>query len=149
MQIWIDHLTGDINTINGLNHYIGMKNIVEADFKEFLYLPKLLGAIIAIGILAALWGKRLGNYIFLGSISALGAWVLYDMYLWGYDYGHNLDPKAAINVPGMSYQPPLIGYKELLNFLAYSGPDTGGWVMLCSALMVSGVIFYEWKFNRK
>lgn len=149
MQIWIDHLTGDINTINGLNHYIGMKHIIEADFKEFLYLPKLLTAIIAIGVLAAAWGRRVGLFVFLGSIAALGAWVLYDMYLWGYDYGHNLDPTAAIKVPDMTYQPPLIGYKELLNFLAYSGPHTGGWFMLGSATLVSLVIFYEWKFNKK
>jgi copper chaperone NosL len=25
MKIWIDKITGDLNTINGLNHYIGMK----------------------------------------------------------------------------------------------------------------------------
>jgi copper chaperone NosL len=28
----------------------------------------------------------------------------------------------------MSYQPPLIGFKQLLNFGAYSFPDTGGWL---------------------
>lgn len=31
-----------------------------------------------------------------------------DFYLWEYDYGHNLNPKAPIKIPGQSYQPPLI-----------------------------------------
>jgi copper chaperone NosL len=30
----------------------------------------------------------------------------------------------------MSYQPPLIGYKQLLNFGAYSMPDIGGWIFI-------------------
>jgi copper chaperone NosL len=51
-----------------------------------------------------------------------------DFYRWNYEYGHNLDPNAAIKVPGMAYQPPLIGYKQLLNFGAYSIPDIGGWM---------------------
>ncbi len=50
-----------------------------------------------------------------------------DFYLWEYDYGHNLDPTAAIKIPGMSYQPPLIGSKPLLNFNASSWPGPGGW----------------------
>jgi copper chaperone NosL len=126
-----------------------MRIIDESMFPEFIYLPKILMAIIGIGVLAALWGKRLGIWIFLGSIAALGIGVLYDMYLWGYDYGHNLDPMAAIKVPDMTYQPPLIGYKELLNFLAYSGPDTGGWLMLVSGGILGFVLFIEWKFNKK
>lgn len=147
MKIWIDHLTGDINTINGLNHYIGMRHIEEAQFTEFIYLPKILMAIIAIGLAAALWGRRWGVMAFLASIAALGSWVLYDMYQWGYDYGHNLDDKAAIKVPDMTYQPPLIGYKELLNFLAYSGPDTGGWILSAVAGLLTAILIYEWKRN--
>jgi len=63
--------------------------------------------------------------------------------LWGYDYGHNLDPTAAIIVPGMSYQPPLIGTKQLLNFTAFSGPDIGGWIFVVSAVMVIGTLGFE------
>ena len=57
-----------------------------------------------------------------------------DMYQWGYKYGHNLDPTAPIQVPGLSYQPPLIGHKKLLNFDAYSYPDTGGWVFVLECI---------------
>jgi hypothetical protein len=51
---------------------------------------------------------------------------LIDFYLWEYDYGHNLDPRAAIKIPGAAFQPPLIGYKQLLNFRAVSLPHIGG-----------------------
>ena len=72
-----------------------------------------------------------------------------DFWKWEYNYGHNLDPHAAIIVPGMAYQPPLIGYKQLLNFAAYSVPDTGGWIFVgCGALMLIGILL-EWSKKAK
>jgi copper chaperone NosL len=78
-----------------------------------------------------------------------GITAMVDFYKWGYDYGHNLDPKAAIQVPGLSYQPPLFGHKTLLNFDAYSYPDVGGWVIIICATMFFIVWGYEWYKSRK
>ncbi|MDP2043528.1 MAG: hypothetical protein Q8S14_11330 [Algoriphagus sp.] len=130
MKIWIDHLSGNVDQINGVNHYIGMRHIGDEMFPEFGFLIYIIGGLIALGIIAFLIGKRWSLYTFFGLMTLFGLAVLADMYQWGYKYGHNLDPKAAIKVEGMSYQPPLIGYKELLNFLAYSGPDTGSWILM-------------------
>jgi hypothetical protein len=149
MKIWIDKLSGQVDIINGVNHYIGMKHIGEEMFPEFQYLIYVVGFIIGFGVFTALIGKRWALWGFFILISLLAVGVLVDMYLWGYDYGHNLNPTAAIKVPGMSYQPPLIGYKQLLNFLAYSGPDTGGWILTAAALLVVGVLGYELKFAKK
>ena len=35
MSIYVDHIGGDIDIINGLNHYIGMRTIHANDFIEF------------------------------------------------------------------------------------------------------------------
>ncbi len=129
MQIWMDRLTGNIASINNMNHYIGMAPISEEMFPEFTYMKYIIGSVMAIGIIAALWGRIAGLVFYVAVLLLLGIGVLIDMYMWGYEYGHNLDPTAAIKVPDMTYQPPLIGYKQLLNFLAYSGPDTGGWIL--------------------
>ena len=73
-----------------------------------------------------------------------------DFYRWNYEYGHNLDPNAAIKVPGMAYQPPLIGYKQLLNFGAYSIPDTGGWMLVGAGVLLFYIVFKEFNlFKRK
>jgi copper chaperone NosL len=95
----------------------------------------VLGAIIALGLLAAATGRRWLTYAWVLGLVAMSGLALYDMWQWGYQYGHNLDPKAAISIPDMTYQPPLIGFKQLLNFGAWSLPDIGGWV-LGAALMV-------------
>src|SRR5688500_2780470 len=58
MKIWLDKLSGDVEIINGLNHYIGMKHIKVEMFPEFKIMPWLVGGILAIGVIAALVGKR-------------------------------------------------------------------------------------------
>ena len=50
------------------------------------------------------------------------------------DYGTNLDPNAILKLQNpdgtpMSYKPPLIGHKQLLNFDAYSYPRMGAYMM--------------------
>jgi copper chaperone NosL len=75
--------------------------------------------------------------------------ALYDFYKWGYDYGHNLDPAAAIKVPGLTYQPPVVGHKTLLNFDAYSYPDIGGWIIIVAGAIFFAVYSFEWYKNRK
>lgn len=148
MKIWINNLTGDVRTISALNHYIGMKHIEVEMFPEFGYMIYIVGFIIGFGLLTALINKRfmLVSYVLL--LVATGAAALVDFWLWGYDYGHNLNPEAPIIIPGMAYQPPLIGTKILLNFTAFSGPDIGGWIFIIVGLTLIGILFYELKMNK-
>jgi len=149
MQIWLYKITGQVEIINGLNHYIGMKHIKEEMFPEFTFLVYIIGFFIVYGLAVAISGSRklLGSYCILLIVFAIAAMV--DFYMWGYDYGHNLDPHAAIQVPGLSYQPPLIGHKKLLNFDAFSYPDTGGWIVIVAGAIIVSVWFIEWRKNRK
>ncbi len=131
MYIRIDGVDGlkpqDLNSINNLNHYIGMKAIVPESIPELQYMPWILAALIAGGLAVAASGKRLALHAWGGALALLLVAGLADFYRWGYDYGHDLDEEIAIiKVPGMTYQPPLIGSKKLLNFRATSWPSGGG-----------------------
>jgi copper chaperone NosL len=148
MKIWVDNLTGNVKLISALNHYIGMKPIEMSMFPEFGYMKFLVGGLIGFGLLTAALNRRLLLWIFALSMVATGVAALVDFYLWGYDYGHNLNPEAPIIVPGMSYQPPLIGTKQLLNFTAFSGPDIGGWVFISVGTLLVGSILYEAFLNK-
>ncbi|RYY41775.1 MAG: hypothetical protein EOO08_01200 [Chitinophagaceae bacterium] len=148
MYIWLDHLSGDVTIINGLNHYIGMKHIDASMFPEFTYLRYILGGIILLGLLVAFTGRRKHLFFFVLLLVGFAGAALYDFYSWGYDYGHHLDPKAAIQVPGLFYQPPVVGHKKLLNFDAYSYPDSGGWIVIGAGLLCIAVWSWE-RFLRK
>lgn len=147
MQIWLYQITGQVEIINGLNHYIGMKHIKSEMFPEFKFLPYVFGVYILLGLSVAATGSRKFLIAYLSLLVAGAVAALVDFYMWGYDYGHNLDPAAAIQVPGLSYQPPLIGHKKLLNFDAYSYPDTGGWIVIGVVALFFIVLFIEWRKN--
>lgn len=149
MKIWHNKLSGAFDIINGLNHYIGMREIKEEMFPEFGYLGILIGIFIGVGLLVAILGKLRWLWFFAILSYTYGILALYDFYQWGYDYGHNLDPHAAIVVPGMSYQPPVVGYKNLLNFTAYSGPDAGGWIIIGVGMLATFLLLAQWLRNRK
>lgn len=116
----------DLQNINGLNHYIGMKVIEPDSIPELRYIPWILAAMAAALALVAWRGARRALAVWLVAFALLGAVGIWDFWRWEYDYGHNLDTEsAAIVVPGMTYQPPLIGTKQLLNFTATAWPGTG------------------------
>ncbi|MBX2973905.1 MAG: hypothetical protein KF797_12440 [Flavobacteriales bacterium] len=149
LQIFADRFEGDVEKINGLNHYIGMAHIKNETFPEFILLPKIIVVLSALGVVAALWGRRILLFAGLVTLSLFGLWALWRMWDWGYEYGHNLDPRAAIKVEDMAYQPPLIGHKQLLNFDAWSTPDTGGWILFGVMGLLAGVYFLELREMRK
>lgn len=132
----------DLHSINNLNHYIGMKAIEPDAIPELRFMPWILAALIAGGLAVAATGKRTPLNVWgvaLGLVLVAG---LADFYRWGYDYGHDLDQDIAIiKIPGMTYQPPLIGSKKLLNFRATSWPSTGGIALTLAAGLVAAAMF--------
>jgi len=149
MNIWLNNITGQVDIINGLNHYIGMRKINVEMFPEFQFLIYIVAFYILLGLAVAIIGNRKILFWYLIFTLFGGAFAMYDFYRWGYEYGHNLDPTAAIKVPGLSYQPPLFGHKRMLNFDAYSFPDIGGWIIIGAAAIFFIVWFYDWYIKHK
>lgn len=153
MYIWVNKITGgtefDLYNINLLNHYIGMKHIDPNAVPELKILPFVIGFLILFGFISALLGKRALLYAWVLSFIAFGIVGLADFYKWEYDYGHNLDPNAPIKIPGLAYQPPLIGTKQLLNMTASSFPDLGGYIAITSLLLGILAVALDLKLSRK
>ena len=152
LRIWINQIQGatpnGLNSINGLNHYIGMQAIEPGQIPELRYMPYIVMGLMLAGVLVAALGRRRLLYAYLAAFLVVALAGLYDFWRWEYDYGHNLDPTAAIRIPGMSYQPPLIGGKQLLNFHATSWPDVGGWAAIVAVAVIMLIAFREWRHAR-
>ncbi len=149
LKIWIDKIGGNepgtLQNINILNHYVGMKPIEPESIPELSYLKYIVIVMATLGLLAA-WINR--KMVILGwavLLLALGVLGMYDFYLWEYDYGHNLSDKAPIKIPGASFQPPLFGRKEILNFTAVSLPHIAGYFVLLALALGAAA----WKFKTK
>ena len=149
LKMYPNKLGGNVEVINGLNHYIGMKTLHANNFIEFTVLPYIIGFFAAFCFLVAIANKKKGLYVLFYSFLSFGIIAMADFYRWNYNYGHDLDPTAPIQVPGMSYQPPVIGYKQLLNFGAYSIPDIGGWIFTGVGLLLLIAVMIQFIKNKK
>lgn len=149
MKIGSTGVSGNVDQINDLNHYIGMKKITSDEFTEFKLLPYVMGGLILLGLAAYFLNRRSVLYVWIIAILVLGIVGIIDFYHWEYLYGHQLDPKAAIKVPGMAYQPPMIGYEQLLNFLAGAFPGIGGYCIILPGVSLFSVGLYEFFSHSK
>lgn len=163
INIFINGLQGqsefDIQNIDGLNHYIGMKTLPKPeDMWEFSAFPKVIGGMALLGVIIGIlgWIGKIGPNWFLGwfiLMTILGILGMYDFNAWMIDYGTNLDPNAIMKLQNpdgtpMTYKPPLIGHKQLLNFDAYSYPRLGGYLLGIGMVLTLGA-FYAGKKTRK
>ena len=153
MFIWVTDIKGSdpatLQNINILNHYIGMKPIEPDSIPELQYMKYIIIAISGLGLILAFLNKWQLNLVWLILLVGAGALAIYDFYLWEYDYGHNLNPNAAIKIEGMEYQPPLIGKKQLLNFTAFSYPRLGTLFMTLSMVAGGLAVFLGMKQRKK
>jgi copper chaperone NosL len=132
----------DLQSINSLNHYIGMKAIEPEEIAELRIIPWCIAGLALLGFVAAATGRRWMAIGWLAAFAVFGVVALSDFYHWEYEYGHDLDQvHAIIKVPGMTYQPPLIGSKQLLNFTAISWPTTGA-ILIGVAFVIGCVSVY-------
>lgn len=152
MHIYINKIGGKepgvLQNINILNHYVGMKNIEPDSIPELKYFQYIIMAMIALGLMAAIINKGgwfLGWAVLMSLLAIAG---LYDFYLWEYDYGHNLSDNAPIKIPGASFQPPLIGYKQILNFDAVSLPHIAGYFAGAGILLGYAAWWFKKRLSR-
>jgi copper chaperone NosL len=143
MQIRFNTIEGvkenDLDNINHLNHYIGMRVIEPADMPELQYMRWIVLAIAVLGLAAAAIGRRFALYSWATLFGVAGVAGIADFWWRTYSYGHTLDFRhAAIQIPGLAYQPPLIGVKQIANFTASACPASGG-IVIGIAAALTGV----------
>ncbi len=149
LNIWLTRITGgeefDLNNINLLNHYVGMREIDHTMFPEFRFMPFVLGYMILGALVTFFFNRRFMALLGLANFFLVAGVGFYDFWRWEYDYGHNLKPGAPLSIPGMAYQPPLLGCKELLNFVSCSWPHAGGGLLLLAGALLAYICFDEYR----
>lgn len=110
----------DLQEINTLNHYIGMRKLDRAEFTDLTWIPFAIGAlalltlrVAAIGDVRSLLDLAVLTLYFSAFSAARFIFQLYT-------YGHELDPTAPIKMEG--FMPAIIGTKQIANFTTSSWP---------------------------
>lgn len=133
----------DLKEINSLNHYIGMRPLLEDDFTEFKWIPFVIGGVILLALRVVVLGKMSKLIDILVLFSYFGAFSLWSFYHKLYVYGHELDPTAAVKVP--PFTPPMFGHETMANFEVYSYPGAGSYFMALVPLFFLAAIWLSRK----
>ncbi len=141
MVIYINRLSGDIQELNTLNHYIGMRHVDDAAKTERKFaIPGV--AVVVLSLFSAMFYK--GRFRFLLILPAVLFPIFFaaDLYYWLRDSGLNLDPKAPLNRSIKPFIPPVFGEGKIAQFKAYAQFEFGFYLnMLCSFLSILGLMF--------
>jgi hypothetical protein len=147
LAIYPHKVAGEIQEVNILNHYIGMKEIEQDEFPEFRFIPFLILRFLALAVLAAMVARlEIGA---LGWIDFLvfGLVMLFDFQHWLYQYGHDLSPGAPIRMD--PFTPKFIGTTQVANFTVKSWPAAGAVMMAIAGLLGPVALFVEWRRRKE
>ena len=131
----------DLFEINNLNHYIGMRPLVQSDFVEMKWMPFALGLFAMIALRAAVHGRMNQVVDLFALFTYFGLFSAGLFYYRLYTYGHDLDPKAPITME--PFMPMLVGKNQIANFTQYSFPLIGGVLMVTIPLIIFGAFWFS------
>jgi hypothetical protein len=124
----------DLREINSLNHYIGMRPLLESDFSEFGWVPLVIGLLMILALRAMVLGKMSNLVDVFVLFTYFGLFSMWSFYHRLYMYGHNLDPTASIKV--QPFTPPIFGTKQIANFTVNSFPGFASYALIAFAVLL-------------
>lgn len=143
VQVYVNRLTGDVNEIDGLNHYIGMRPLGEAaQLERAVSIAAIV--MLALLLLAAILIHTKWTVLFTLPALTMPFIFLADMYFWMRHFGLNLDPTAALSSSIDPFVPPILGRGKVGQFETVASFDVGLWLaFLAVALIVAGLYYHR------
>jgi hypothetical protein len=147
VQAYLDRLTGDVNEIDGLNHYIGMRKLGEAAQLE-RSLSVAAVAVIALLAASAVWiHTRFAAYLALPGLF-FPAIFLGDLQLWLWHFGTNLDPHAPLSSAIKPFVPPVLGRGYVGQFSTTAGIGPGLALAIAASATIAVGLYFHWRAYR-
>jgi len=135
LRVWVylTKLEGDVQEVNGLNHYIGMMKLEEAATLERAIAPYGVAALAGLALLAALLRRRWTAWLTVLVVIFPLVFVA-DLQYWLWYFGHHLDPHAALSSAIKPFTPPVLGTGRVGQFVVETRFDSGFYLAVLAAL---------------
>ena len=143
VQVYINHMTGDVAEIDGLNHYIGMRPLEEAAQLERSVSVAAITILILLVLAAIFVHTRWAALLALPAV-LMPFLFLADIYFWMRDFGLNLDPTAPLSSSIDPFVPPILGEGFVGQFVTIASFQIGLWLaFLAGALVIVGLYYHR------
>jgi hypothetical protein len=147
MVVYPLRMTGDLREINMLNGYIGMAEISPAYFGELRIIVALFAVTAAVCVGAALLRRWWMPLLPLALLAGTGTYGLLRMHARLYQYGHDLDPRAPIEIA--PFTPPMLGENQIAQFATYAYFSWGTALPLIAASLVAAAFWLDLRVRRR
>jgi copper chaperone NosL len=135
VNVYINHLEGDMREIDELNHYLGMPELDKGGQLERSI------SFIAIGVFGLLLiaGVFIHNqWAAILALPVIAYPIVFVADLWYilYQYGHSIDPKSALGSAIKPFTPPIVGEGKVGQFGTIASFEIGFYLALASVVIV-------------
>jgi hypothetical protein len=146
MVIYPTHIRGDITEINLLNHYIGMAEISNEYFAELRIIPILFAMIAVAALGGALVRRAWASAVPLLMMAGTAAYGFWSMQQRLYQFGHDLDPTAAIEIE--PFTPAMLGDNVIAQFATYAYFSWGTFLPMIAGGLICAALWLDLRRGR-
>lgn len=139
---YLNHLTGDVAEIDGLNHYIGMRSLGEAAQIERSIGVYLLIAFVVFLELASFIHSRWAVLLVLPTLLFPAVFLL-DLHLWMSHFGMNLDPDAPLSNAVKPFVPPILGTGFVGQFKTVASAGIGLILATAASIALLAALYFH------
>ena len=143
VNVYVNHLEGDMKEIDALNHYLGMPTLNQGGRLER---SLSLAAIVALGLVLAASVFVHNRFAILLALPVIAYPFIFLADLWYilYTYGHSIDPQSALGSAIKPFTPPLVGIGKIGQFGTEASLQMGFYLAALAAIVVViGLYFHR------
>jgi copper chaperone NosL len=144
MTVFVNHVEGDVQEVDTLNHYIGMRPLSEAGELERSLAVIAIGALVLL-VVAAIFIHNPCALLLTWPVMLYPAIFLFDLWYWMQNFGMNLDESAPLSNIIEPFVPPLIGEGKIAQFTTYASWESGLWMSMAASVLIALGIFFHRK----
>ncbi|MCC6659746.1 MAG: cytochrome C [Phycisphaerales bacterium] len=140
---YVNHLSGDVREVDGLNHYIGMRPLGEAAaFERAASVWMIISMVLLVEGAAAIH-SRWAVLLALPAVTFPLGFVA-DLYYWMRTFGLNLNPEAPLSSSIKPFVPTVVGEGGIGQFKTYAEFGPGYWLTVAAAVtIIVGFVFHR------
>lgn len=143
VELYVNRATGDIQELDILNHYIGMKSMKEAAPLERSLSIFLIAGVILLAVATIYVHSPIALFLTIPAI-LYPAFFLGDLYFWLRYFGTNLSPYAPLSGAVKSFVPPILGDSTIANFKTTATWEIGLFLSItASIIIIAGLYFHR------
>jgi hypothetical protein len=135
VDVYINHLEGDIKEVDALNHYLGMPKLDEGGQLE-RSISMIAIITISLLLIGAVFIHNQWAALLAVPVIAFPFIFLADLYLILYRYGHSIDPKSALGGAIDPFTPKIIGEGSIGQFSTVASLGPGLYLAFAAGIVV-------------